>query len=126
QSCVIQIRSDTGTALLTGDIERFPERALIKLAGKTLQSDILLVPHHGSRTSSSERFIELVSPEVAIVSRGSSNRYGHPHPAIRQRYLTRGIRWFDTGMLGQITLTTDQNGVRVLSWKDHRRRFWHS
>ena len=126
QSCVIQIRSETGTALLTGDIERFPERALIKLAGKTLQSDILLVPHHGSRTSSSERFIELVSPEVAIVSRGSSNRYGHPHPAIRQRYLTRGIRWFDTGMLGQITLTTDQNGVRVLIWKDHRRRFWHS
>ncbi len=126
QSCVIQIRSETGTALLTGDIEGFAEKALIKSAGKTLDSDILLVPHHGSGTSSSERFIEFVAPEVAIVSRGSSNRYGHPHPEIRQRYHNLGIRWLDTAMVGQITLTSHQKGFRIVSWKDHRRRFWHS
>ena len=126
QSCVVKIRGMGGTVLLTGDIEQLAEKALIETAGESLESVILLVPHHGSITSSSERFIDSVSPEIAIVSRGSPNRYAHPHPKVYQRYVDRNIRWLDTGSNGQIMLDVSQDGIRFSSWRDHRRRFWHS
>ena len=126
QSCVVKIRGMGGTVLLTGDIEQLAEKGLIETAGESLESVILLVPHHGSITSSSERFIDSVSPEIAIVSRGSPNRYAHPHPKVYQRYVDRNIRWLDTGSNGQIMLDVSQDGIRFSSWRDHRRRFWHS
>ena len=126
QSCVVRIKGVGGTVLLTGDIEGLAERALIQTAGETLESDILLVPHHGSITSSSEAFIESVLPKIAIVSRGSTNRYAHPHPEVYQRYADRKIRWLDTGHMGQITLNVAPDEIRLSSWKDQRRRFWHS
>ena len=85
--------------LLTGDIERAAE--LFLLESKISRSDVLLVPHHGSRTSSSEEFIAAVAPRWAIVPAGYRNRFGHPRPDVVARY-------------GAIPVwRTDQHGARL-------------
>ncbi|MEK7137439.1 MAG: MBL fold metallo-hydrolase [Patescibacteria group bacterium] len=71
--------------LFTGDIEEKVEEELLKL-GLDLDADILKVPHHGSKTSSSEAFLRAVSPELAVISVGAENTYGHPNPAVLARY----------------------------------------
>ena len=70
----------------TGHIEGGEEQELVARYGKTLHADILAVPHHGSKTSSTWPFILAVSPEIAITQTGYLNRYGHPHPGITDRY----------------------------------------
>lgn len=76
--------------LLTGDIEEKVEEELLKL-GLNLDADILKVPHHGSKTSSSEAFLRAVSPELALLSVGAENTYGHPNPQVLARYKALGI-----------------------------------
>jgi competence protein ComEC len=90
-SCVLRIQSAQGrVALLVGDIERPQEEALLRV-NTNLHADLLLVPHHGSKTSSSEAFIDAVQPQLAWIQAGYRNRYGHPVEMIVQRYLARGI-----------------------------------
>ena len=94
-SCVLRVQGVAGgrplRLLLTGDIEAGQEAALLARAGATLQADVLLVPHHGSRTSSSAAFIEAVRPGVALVQAGYRSRYGHPAPAVLARYRQAGV-----------------------------------
>jgi competence protein ComEC len=91
-SCVLRVASDAqGSVLLTGDLETPQERALVRREGQRLASDVLVVPHHGSRTSSSDELLDAVRPRVALVQAGYRNRFGHPHPAVAERYLQRGI-----------------------------------
>lgn len=93
RSCVLRIDSPAGTALLAGDIEAPQERRLAALVGEdALRADLLLVPHHGSKTSSTEAFLDAVRPRLAVFQVGYRNRYRHPHPAVMQRYVDRGIR----------------------------------
>jgi competence protein ComEC len=89
-SCVLRIEGSTQTALLTGDIEADQERALLG-TGAALKSDVLLVPHHGSRTSSTAELLDAVHPRVAVVQAGYRNRFGHPRPDVLQRYADRSI-----------------------------------
>ena len=87
-SCVLRISNGRQTALLTGDIEAPQERRLLESpewAGK-LRADLLLVPHHGSKTSSTAGFLQAVQPRLAIVQSGYRNRYGHPAAPVMQRY----------------------------------------
>ena len=86
-SCVLQVSSADGgaRALLTGDIERSQESRLVEHYGEALQSHVLLVPHHGSKTSSSLSFLEYVKAQVAVVQSGYRNRFGHPAPEVLQR-----------------------------------------
>jgi competence protein ComEC len=94
-SCVLRIaaaRSAGGaSALLAGDIEQPQEQALV-LSGANLSADVLLVPHHGSKTSSSAAFLDAVQPAVALAQVGYRNRFGHPAPVVLQRYEARGIQ----------------------------------
>jgi competence protein ComEC len=91
-SCVLRVQAASGrSALLTGDIEAAQEIALLQRLGTALRSDVLLVPHHGSRTSSTAAFIDGVSPEVAVVQAAYRSRYGHPAPDVMQRYADRGV-----------------------------------
>lgn len=96
QSCVLRIsaaRPDGAqdvAALLPGDLERTQEQALVA-SGAPLRADVLLVPHHGSKTSSSAGFIAAVQPQLALVQSGYRNRFGHPAPAVVERYRERGI-----------------------------------
>ncbi|MBL8312872.1 MAG: DNA internalization-related competence protein ComEC/Rec2 [Rubrivivax sp.] len=94
-SCVLRVQGLAGgrplRLLLTGDIEAAQEAALLARAGAALQADVLLVPHHGSRTSSSAAFIEAVQPGVALVQAGYRSRYGHPAPDVIERYRRLGV-----------------------------------
>lgn len=91
QSCVLRIVAANGaTALLAGDIERAQEAALLA-QGLSLRADWLLVPHHGSKTSSSAEWIAAVAPRHALVQAGYRNRYGHPAAPVVQRYRAQGV-----------------------------------
>ena len=90
-SCVLRIANARQSALLAGDIEQ-PQEARLVAAGAQLQADILLVPHHGSKTSSSTAFLQAVQPRIALVQAGYRNRFGHPAPPVLARYQEQGIQ----------------------------------
>lgn len=95
RSCVLRIEALNGqgrVALLTGDIESEQEASLADSLGASgLRSDVLLVPHHGSKTSSTDEFLDRVQPKAAVVQVGAHNRYGHPAPGVMARYQALGI-----------------------------------
>lgn len=90
-SCVLRVSGTGGSVLLTGDIEREGEQALVATLGDALRSDVLIVPHHGSKTSSSDAFLQAVSPRVGVIQSGYRNRFGHPAGEVTARYQQRGI-----------------------------------
>lgn len=98
-SCVLRISNGRSSVLLTGDIERAQEAALLR-EPEALRADVLLVPHHGSKTSSSEAFIDAVSPRWALVQSGYRNRYGHPAAPVVERYRLRDIALVDSPHCG--------------------------
>ena len=121
-SCVLRVQDSTGqSALLTGDIEAPQEAALVDRLGPALASTWLLVPHHGSRTSSSAAFLDAVSPRTALVQAGYRSRYGHPAPDVMARYAQRGIEVVRTDDCGAWLW---QDG-RASCTRDVRRRYWH-
>lgn len=103
---VFQLRTPEESILFTGDISRNVETGLLKL-GLNLKSDILKIPHHGSRTSSSPSFLEAVSPELALLSVGRDNPYSHPHREVMARYRRLGIPVRSTAEEGSIELTLE-------------------
>ncbi len=105
-SLVMKITYGEMDILFTGDIGEKAESRLIA-SGQDLRSEILKVPHHGSRTSSSAPFLDAVQPRYAIFSLGQRNRYQFPHPDVVARYQARGAMWLRTDEAGAITLRTD-------------------
>jgi competence protein ComEC len=98
-SCVLRVANGHTQALLVGDVER-PQELRLATAPALLRADLLLVPHHGSRTSSSEAFLDAVHPAVALVQSGYRNRFGHPAPDVMDRYRARGIAVFGSPHCG--------------------------
>lgn len=93
-SCVLRVQAGNGaSALLTGDIEAPQELALVERLGADLHSQVLMVPHHGSRTSSSTVFLHAVAPQVALAQAGYRSRFGHPAAAVVDRYRAAGVRF---------------------------------
>lgn len=127
RSCVLKITSDDYSVLLTGDIEREAEFALLRHYGQTLSADVLVVPHHGSRTSSTQAFIDAVSPDYALFPVGYRNRYGFPLQEVTERYAARGIRLMRTDLAGAIVLRPDRDGTpQLTAWRQQARRLWTS
>jgi len=91
-SCVLRISNARQSALLVGDIEAAQELRLVAADAARLKADVLLVPHHGSKTSSSEVFLDAVQPKLALVQAGYRNQFGHPAAPVVARYEARGIR----------------------------------
>lgn len=100
--------------LLTGDIEEKGERQLI-LNGVSIDADILKVGHHGSKTSTSPAFLEKVAPDVALISLGLNNRYGHPHPSVIERLEKSAIPYYRTDVHGAITVVTDGEQYQIIT-----------
>ena len=125
RSCVVRIDSQYGSALLTGDLEAKSEALLLKTDVAALRADVLVVPHHGSRTSSTPAFIAAVAPAIAVFACGYRNRFGHPRPDIVARYEAAAIRMARTDEAGAITLTMAP-GVPLLpvSAREQRQRYW--
>jgi competence protein ComEC len=98
-SCVLRVSNGVRTALLVGDIEK-PQEASLVAQGAPLKADVLLVPHHGSKTSSSEEFLDAVQPSLALVQSGYRNRFGHPAAPVLERYRQHGIAIVDSPHCG--------------------------
>jgi competence protein ComEC len=121
-SCVLRVVDAAGrSVLLTGDIEAPQEAALVARFGTALRSDLLLVPHHGSRTSSTDAWLDAVQPRVALVQAGYRSRYGHPAAEVLARYQARGIMLVRSDRCGAWTWL---DGAFECA-RDARRRYWH-
>ena len=102
-SCVLRVQSQSGmAALLPGDIEAAQEQALLA-AATHLKAQLVLMPHHGSQTSSSWAWLQAVAPQIAIAQAGYLHRFGHPHPQVLQRYAQLGVQTFVTATCGAAT-----------------------
>jgi len=105
-SVVLNLRFRERSILLTGDIEKKAEAALIAAAAD-LRSDVVKVAHHGSRTSSTEPFVSATKPRFAVISVGKDSMFGHPHADVVERWKQAGAEVLTTGKCGTITVITD-------------------
>lgn len=125
-SCVIQISVGNKRFLLTGDIEATVERELVASAGQQLQADVLVVAHHGSKTSSTTEFLSKVQPAFAIVSAGYKNRYRQPHSSVIERFKSLSTQIINTAEAGAIMMKMLRfdSDIFVTNYRDQHRRFW--
>jgi competence protein ComEC len=121
-SCVLRVTAVDTSALLAGDIEAAQEQGLLQ-SGQALQADWLLVPHHGSATSSTQAFLDAVQPSVAIVQAGYRNRFGHPRPDVLRRYSDLGVLVVQTPRCGASTWRSEQPKL-VQCERNQRQRYW--
>ncbi|MGX9462048.1 DNA internalization-related competence protein ComEC/Rec2 [Shewanella sp. A14] len=125
RSCVVRLSDGQFSVLLTGDIEA-PREQVLLAANTHIQADILLVPHHGSRTSSTPQFIDKVNPQLAIFTAGFSNQYGFPKPDVVARYQQRGSAILQTGHVGQISISFTDGGYKVATYRHQIAPFWYN
>jgi len=111
-SLVLRVRYGSRAFLLTGDIERDAETALLA-AEDDLRSDVVKVAHHGSRTSSTGSFVAAVRPSIAVISVGHTSPFGHPDKGVVSRWQSAGAQVLQTGRRGTITVSTDGTDLRV-------------
>ena len=123
RSCVLRMRAQAQTVLLTADIEAMQETALVQRMGNELKADVLLVPHHGSKTSSTPSFIDAVQPRWALLQHGYRNRYGHPAPMVVKRYEERGIRMLDSPHCGAMHWRSD-HPEELVCQRELDKRYW--
>jgi competence protein ComEC len=106
-SIVLKVTYGTTSFLLTGDSPKNIEEYLVLTQGDGLQSTVLKVGHHGSRTSTSELFLDAVQPTYAVISAGRDNRYGHPHTEVTDALFNAGVEILATADMGTITFMSD-------------------
>jgi competence protein ComEC len=121
-SCVLHISARGGSALLTGDIDQAQERAL-HAHDALPYADVLLAPHHGSKSSSSDALLDTVMPRAAVVQAGYRNPHGHPHPLVVERYAARGIALWRTDLHGALRWRDDAPDT-FLSWRAATPHYW--
>ena len=125
-SCVLHVSSAHGSLLLSGDIERGAEAELIERLGDGLRARVLVAPHHGSKTSSTADFLQLVRPEIALFPVGYRNRYRHPHPEVLARYRQVAQHLLTSASQGAISVRFTREGMTLSSYRDQHRRYWYS
>ncbi|MGN6649324.1 DNA internalization-related competence protein ComEC/Rec2 [Trinickia sp.] len=124
QSCVLRVSAPGMSALLTGDIGAPAERALVGRAPDALRADVLLVAHHGSKTSSTESFLDSVDPRMVIFQVGYRNRFGHPHPHVWARFEARGILLSRTDRDGAVRVSAQDGRLALERYREARARYW--
>ena len=124
-SCVLTVTAGGRRLLLTADIEAADESVLLAGMPGGLAADVLLVPHHGAKTSSSEPFVTAIGAEHALISVGYRSRFGHPREDVVERYVDGGARIWRTDRDGALHVVLRTAGVVVSSWRHQRQRYWH-
>jgi competence protein ComEC len=109
-SVVVKLQIGDTSFLFTGDAGADAEQSMLD-AGLDLQSDVLKVGHHGSRTSTTQPFLDSVAPSYAIISAGENNPYGHPHQETIEKLLAKGVTVYGTFRSGTIIASTDGTSV---------------
>lgn len=131
KSCVLKISSQFGSILLVGDIEKEAENALLQrdVEVQTLKSDVLIVPHHGSKTSSQLDFVGAVSPSFSIFTVGYLNRFGHPKSEVLDRYIDAESQIFRSDRHGALLIDFTQQAdhtpmIKISAWRSTLQRYW--
>lgn len=126
-SCVLLMTAGENRVLLAGDIDYSIERRLLNRLKQEHGIDVVLAPHHGSKTSSSAMWIEATQPQYAVFTAGYRNSYGHPHPTVVERYRKAGAQILNTADDGAIRLSLDgyQHNWRLERWRSDYRHYWH-
>lgn len=125
-SCVIKLHKGEHSILLTGDIEKQSEAQIVAMYKDTnsLNSSILIAPHHGSKTSSTAKFVSAVSPEYVVFTSGNNNRWGFPAQSVVNRYKSVNAKVYVTGQHGRISITITQNDIVVSSYREDEYPRW--
>jgi competence protein ComEC len=124
RGCVLKVESAGYSLLIPADIEKRSEAELLRRAPASLKSDVLLVPHHGSKTSSTQSFIAGVAPKLAIFPVGYRNRFRHPNADVVARYREAGVRMLRTDELGAIRIKFSSQGWSIETQRENQRRYW--
>ena len=127
-SCVLRVEAADGRVLLLpGDIEGRIEQQLVRLRYRQLAADILVAPHHGSRTSSSEEFVEAVKPDYVLFPVGYRNRFGFPKSEVLERYRAIGARLLESAASGAIQLRVEAGKpLQVVAHRQRTKRYWNT
>ena len=126
-SCVLKVQTARQSLLLPGDIEHRSEQLLLEAEAAQLPSDILVAPHHGSKTSSTAAFLQAVHPDYALFAVGYHNRYGFPRPAVTARYAEEGARLLDSASDGAITFRLGSPASPAPdTFRQQSRHYWNS
>jgi competence protein ComEC len=125
-SCVLRVSAGGESLLLTGDIEQAAEGELVARYGEQLHADILVAPHHGSKTSSSKLFIAKVAPRWVLFPLGYRNRYHFPHPAVSERYRQLGVMMLNNSESGAISFLLGRGALSPAEYRKAARRYWHA
>jgi competence protein ComEC len=125
-SCVLKVQSAHATVLLAGDIEALAESWLVKTYGEELHADVLVAPHHGSKTSSTAGFLGTVQPEYVLIPAGYRNQFGHPHKDVLARYRQADAKWLNSADSGAITVDFKNDGLVVQEMRKTESRYWNA
>ena len=126
KSCVLKVWNKHHSLLLTGDIQKKTEKELLETSFEKLKVEVLSVPHHGSKTSSSQNFIKQVAPKIGLISAGYRSRFGHPKPEVIMRYQDLNIELLDTVNYGAVSLAFPANNQDIQReyYRLENRGFW--
>lgn len=124
-SCVIKVISSHGTMLLTGDIESSAEEWLVDHVAEQLDSDVMIAPHHGSKTSSSMSFLQRVSPQTILIPTGYRNKFHFPHTKVIDRYNTIESNWMNTAEEGALIVQMKDNSIQINSSRKEWGKYWN-
>jgi len=126
RGCVLRISIENNNVLLTADIEKNSEERLVKLHSDKIKTTLLVVPHHGSKTSSTINFVERSHPRYAVFSAGYRNHFGHPKQEILRRYLNLGSELLRTDIDGAILVDMNDNNIRIEKYRQSHARYWQT
>ncbi|MCA1674306.1 MAG: DNA internalization-related competence protein ComEC/Rec2 [Actinobacteria bacterium] len=126
RSCVVRVSTGARAVLIPGDIEHGAEARLVRRLGSALHAEILVAPHHGSKTSSTPDFVAAVSPRYVVFPAGYRNRWGFPAPEVREQYAKRGAEMLSTAEAGAIRFRIGDGVGSPVRYRDETARYWNA
>ncbi len=126
RGCVVRVATRSFSALLAADVEARAEAEMVARDREALRSDVLVIPHHGSKTSSTPPFVDAVAPAIGILSVGYRNRFHHPNAAVVARYLERGVVLHRTDREGALRIILPAQSPGMIGVENQWRvvRYW--